>query len=96
MCAIGRALMCQPNLLLVDEMSLGLAPVVIDALLEALVTIRKEEGMTLMVVEQDVYAALVYADRGYILREGRIVKSGNSNYLLQDPSIQKDYLGYGT
>lgn|GEM_PF-66599 len=95
MCAIGRALMSQPSLLLVDEMSLGLAPVVIDALLEALVTIRKEEGMTLMVVEQAVHAALAYADRGYILRKGRIVRSGNSNDLLQDPGIQKDYLGYG-
>jgi branched-chain amino acid transport system permease protein len=92
MCAIGRALMSRPKLLLVDELSLGLAPVVIDGLLEALVAI-KQEGVTLMVVEQDVNTALVYADRGYVLREGRIVKSGAAKQLLADPTIQKDYLG---
>ena len=93
MCAIGRALMSQPKLLLVDEMSLGLAPVVVDSLLETMVDIRRE-GVTLLVVEQDVNTALVYADRGYILSEGRIVKSGEAKQLLADPGIQKDYLGY--
>ena len=93
MCAIGRALMSRPKLLLVDELSLGLAPVVVDELLETLVAI-KEEGVTLLVVEQDVNTALAYADRGYVLREGRIVKSGEAKQLLEDPSIQKDYLGY--
>ena len=63
MCAIGRALMSQPKLLLVDEMSLGLAPVVVDSLLETMVDIRRD-GVTLLVVEQDVNTALVYADRG--------------------------------
>jgi len=92
MCAIGRALMSQPRLLLVDEMSLGLAPVVVDDLLEAMATI-KQEGMTLLVVEQDVHVGLVYADRGYVLRQGRIVKSGMAEKLLKDPDIQKDYLG---
>ena len=93
MCAIGRALMCQPRLLLVDELSLGLAPVVVDGLLETMVAIKRE-GVTLIVVEQDVYTALVYADRGYVLREGRIVKSGKAKQLLADPSIQQEYLGY--
>ena len=93
MCAIGRALMSQPKLLLVDEMSLGLAPVVIDSLLETMVDIRRD-GVTLLVVEQDVNTALVYADRGYVLSEGRIVKSGEAKQLLADPGIQKDYLGY--
>ncbi len=93
MCAIGRALMSRPKLLLVDELSLGLAPVVVDGLLETLVAI-KQEGVTLLVVEQDVNTALAYADRGYVLREGRIVKSGEAKQLLEDPSIQKDYLGY--
>ncbi|MEW5910470.1 MAG: ABC transporter ATP-binding protein [Thermodesulfobacteriota bacterium] len=93
MCAIGRALMAQPKLLLVDEMSLGLAPVVVDNLLEAMVAIKKE-GVTLLVVEQDVNTGLMYADRGYVLREGRIVKSGMAGQLLNDPDIQKDYLGY--
>ena len=92
MCAIGRALMSQPKLLLVDEMSLGLAPIVIDSLLETMVDIRRD-GVTLLVVEQDVNTALVYADRGYILSEGRIVKSGEAKQLLADPGIQKDYLG---
>ena len=92
MCAIGRALMSRPKLLLVDELSLGLAPLVVDGLLEALVAIKRE-GVTLMVVEQDVNTALTYADRGYVLREGRIVKGGEAMYLLADPTIQKDYLG---
>jgi len=92
MCAIGRALMSRPKLLLVDELSLGLAPVVVDGLLETMVAI-KQEGVTLLVVEQDVNTALVYADRGYVLREGRIVKSGQARQLLADKSIQQDYLG---
>jgi len=92
MCAIGRALMSQPQLLLIDELSLGLAPVVVDGLMESLLTI-KQNGVTLLVVEQDVYWALVYADRGYVLQEGRIIKSGESKELLSDPEIQKGYLG---
>ena len=92
MCAIGRALMSRPKLLLVDELSLGLAPLVVDGLLEALVAINRE-GVTLMVVEQDVNTALTYADRGYVLREGRIVNGGEAKHLLADPTIQKDYLG---
>jgi len=93
MCAIGRALMCLPRLLLVDEMSLGLAPVVVDVLLETMLTIRKK-GVTLLVVEQDVNTALAYAGRGYVLQEGRIVKSGDAADLLTDPHIQKEYLGH--
>lgn len=93
MCAIGRALMSQPILLLIDEMSLGLGPVVVDGLLETMTAIR-QEGVTLIVVEQDVNTALIYADRGYVLREGKIVKSGDAKQLLEDPAIQKDYLGY--
>ncbi len=92
MCAIGRALMSQPILLLVDEMSLGLAPVIVDDLLDTMVNIQ-QEGVTLFVVEQDVNTALIYADRGYVLREGKIVKSGEAEQLLTDPGIQKDYKG---
>ncbi|MBW1779878.1 MAG: ABC transporter ATP-binding protein [Deltaproteobacteria bacterium] len=94
MCAVGRALMSLPALLLVDEMSLGLGPVVVDGLLETMAAVRKE-GVTLIVVEQDVHTALTYADRGYVLREGRMVKSGKATHLLEDPGIQKAYLGYG-
>lgn len=92
MCAIGRGLMSQPKLLMVDELSLGLAPVVVDDLMETLVSI-KQEGVTLMVVEQDVYGALMYADRGYVMQEGRIINGGASRELLSDPEIQKGYLG---
>ena len=93
MCAIGRALMPGPQLLLVDELSLGLAPVIVDGLLEALSAIRAE-GTTVLMVEQDVKAALTCADRGYVLRQGRIVKSGASGDLLSDPDFQRDFLGY--
>lgn len=92
MCALGRGLMSRPRLLLVDELSMGLAPIIVDELLEAMVDIKRE-GVTLIVVEQDVHAALIYADRGYVLREGMIVKSGRGKELLADPSIQKEYLG---
>jgi branched-chain amino acid transport system ATP-binding protein len=92
MCAIGRSLMSAPRLLLVDELSLGLAPVVVDALLAALVRIR-EEGTTLLVVEQDVETSLAHADRGYVMRQGRIVSEGPSSLLLADPSFLREYLG---
>jgi len=93
MCAIGRALMSRPKLLLVDELSLGLAPVVIDGLIEAM-SVIKREGVTLFMVEQDVHTALTCADRGYVLREGRIVMSGEAKQLLSDPGIQKEYLDF--
>jgi branched-chain amino acid transport system ATP-binding protein len=94
MCAIGRALMSGPKLLLVDELSLGLAPVVVDDLLAALVRIR-DEGATLLVVEQDVATSLAYADRGYVMRHGRVVSSGPSAELLADQSFLREYLGVG-
>jgi branched-chain amino acid transport system ATP-binding protein len=92
MCAIGRSLMSAPRLLLVDELSLGLAPVVVDDLVEALVRIRAE-GTALLVVEQDVELSLDYADRGHVLRQGRIVGGGPSAELLADESLQREYLG---
>ena len=92
MCAIGRSLMSAPRLLLVDELSLGLAPVVVDDLVEALVRIRAE-GTALLVVEQDVELSLDYADRAHVLRQGRIVGGGPSAELLADESLQREYLG---
>ena len=92
MCAIGRALMTRPRLLLVDEMSQGLAPRIVDDLLEVMLAINKE-GVTLLIVEQDVHTALIYADRGYVLREGLIVKSAQAKDLIADPSIREEYLG---
>ena len=92
MCAIGRALMSEPTLLLVDELSLGLAPVVVDTLLVALERVRSE-GAALLVVEQDVETSLMHADRGYVLRHGRIVSSGPGKQLLADPALAREFMG---
>jgi branched-chain amino acid transport system ATP-binding protein len=92
MCAVARALMSAPRLLMVDEMSLGLAPVVVLQLMETLQQVR-ESGVTVLLVEQDVNTALEYADRGYVLETGHIVLEGMANALLNNPEIQKAYLG---
>lgn len=92
MCAIGRALMSAPTLLLVDELSLGLAPVVVDTLLAALEKIHAD-GTSLLIVEQDVRTALEHADRGYVIRHGEIVASGPSKGLLDDPALSREFMG---
>lgn len=92
MCALGRALMAEPKLLIVDEMSLGLAPVVVDHLLMVLAAIR-EIGVTVLLVEQDVFAAFSVADRGYVLETGRIVQEGRVADLERDPALRRAYLG---
>ena len=92
MCAVGRALMSKPRLLLIDEMSLGLAPIVVDTLIEAVSTIR-EEGTTIVIVEQDVGAALQLADRGYVLEHGRIVLEGPAESLQANEHVREAYLG---
>jgi branched-chain amino acid transport system ATP-binding protein len=92
MCAIARALMAAPKLLAVDEMSLGLAPVVVDQLVDVLTEIRKQ-GVTVLLVEQDVFAAFRCADRGYVMETGRIVREGNVSDLENDPEVRKAYLG---
>jgi branched-chain amino acid transport system ATP-binding protein len=92
MCAIARALMAAPKLLAVDEMSLGLAPVVVDQLLAILTEIRKQ-GITVLLVEQDVFAAFSVADRGYVMETGRIVREGTVAELEKDPEVRKAYLG---
>jgi branched-chain amino acid transport system ATP-binding protein len=92
MCAIARALMASPRLLTVDEMSLGLAPVVVDQLLIVLTEIRKQ-GITVLLVEQDVFAAFSVADRGYVMETGRIVREGTVTDLQNDPEVRKAYLG---
>jgi branched-chain amino acid transport system ATP-binding protein len=92
MCAIARALMAAPKLLTVDEMSLGLAPVVVDQLLGVLGEIRKQ-GITVLLVEQDVFAAFSVADRGYVMETGRIVREGAISELENDPEVRKAYLG---
>jgi branched-chain amino acid transport system ATP-binding protein len=92
MCAMARALMARPRLMMVDEMSLGLAPVIVDQLLETMTAIRKE-GVTVLLVEQDVHAALSVADRGYVMETGEIVRAGTARDLESDPEVQRAYLG---
>lgn len=92
MLAIGRALMSRPKLLLLDEPSLGLAPLLIDQIFEVLVRLRAQ-GVTILVVEQNAAAALTVADRGYVLETGRIVHSGTGRALLADPAVRNAYLG---
>jgi len=92
MCAMARGLMAAPRLLLIDEMSLGLAPVIVDQLLAILPRIR-DEGITVFLVEQDVFAAFSVADRGYVMEMGRIVKEGPANDLADDPAVRSAYLG---
>jgi branched-chain amino acid transport system ATP-binding protein len=92
MCAMARALMAKPRLMMVDEMSLGLAPVIVDLLLETMTRIRAE-GVTVLLVEQDVHAALSVADRGYVMETGEIVREGSARELESDPEVQRAYLG---
>jgi branched-chain amino acid transport system ATP-binding protein len=90
--AIARALMARPKMLLIDEMSLGLAPVLVDQLLEILKAIR-DSGVAIMMVEQDVQTALEFSTRAYVLETGRVTISGPSAELLDDPQVKKAYLG---
>jgi branched-chain amino acid transport system ATP-binding protein len=92
MLAVGRALMSQPRLLLLDEPSLGLAPKVIAEIFAALDELRAA-GLTILLVEQDARLALRHADRGYVMRTGRVVLEGPSADLLADESVQTIYLG---
>jgi len=92
MCAMARALMAAPVLLMVDEMSLGLAPVVVDQLMDVLASIR-DAGVTVLLVEQDVHLALSGADRAYVLENGRVVTEGPAATLIDDPEVQRAYLG---
>jgi branched-chain amino acid transport system ATP-binding protein len=92
MCAIARGLMSRPKLLMIDELSLGLAPKLVDQIVEQLESVAAE-GTALLVVEQDVDAALRIAQRGYVLETGRIAGSGSSEELLEDPRVREAYLG---
>jgi branched-chain amino acid transport system ATP-binding protein len=92
MCAIGRALMSHPKLLLIDELSLGLSPLLVDSLIDAIEQIH-QRGASILLVEQDVQLALEHADRGYVLETGRITLSGDSKELLNNSKIKEAYLG---
>jgi branched-chain amino acid transport system ATP-binding protein len=93
MCAIARGLMSRPRLLMIDELSLGLAPIVVENLFSALIEVRRLYGTTLFLVEQDVQIALEAADRGYVLEMGRVVMTGQAQELLDRPEIRAAYLG---
>jgi branched-chain amino acid transport system ATP-binding protein len=92
MCAMARALMARPRLLLVDEMSLGLAPIIVDQLMDSLSAIR-DQGVTVLLVEQDIHLALAAADRAYVLETGNIVQEGPARELIEDPELKRAYLG---
>jgi branched-chain amino acid transport system ATP-binding protein len=92
MLAIGRALMARPACLLLDEPSMGLAPILVAQILDVVKTL-KSLGVTVLLVEQNAYAALQIADRGYVMETGRIVFSGAADELIADPRIRAAYLG---
>jgi branched-chain amino acid transport system ATP-binding protein len=92
MLAIGRALMGKPRLLLLDEPSLGLSPILVDQIMAAIVSL-KANGITVLLVEQSASAALEIADRAYVMETGRIVSTGEGSVLLSDPKVKAAYLG---
>ncbi len=92
MLAMGRALMAQPELLLLDEPSMGLAPIFVDEIFNIIQKINKD-GTTILLVEQNAFKALSIANRGYILETGEITKSGPAQDLISDPAIKQAYLG---
>jgi len=92
MLAIGRAMMMEPKLLILDEPSLGLAPIVVDEVFRILSNF-KQSGVSMLLIEQNLVKALSLADRGYVLETGRIAMQGLSNEILVDPAVRKAYLG---
>jgi branched-chain amino acid transport system ATP-binding protein len=92
MCAIGRGIMARPKLLIIDELSLGLAPTVVEALVESLAAIRAQ-GVSILLVEQDVATAFEISDYGYVLDTGRVSMQGPSQEMLLRPEVQRVYLG---
>ena len=93
MCAIARALMCRPSLLLLDEPSVGLSPLMSERVLDTLASLVRSERLTAIIVEQRVTEVLEIADRAHILDHGRIVRSGAAAELLRDRQIQETYMG---
>lgn len=92
MLTIGRALMCRPKFLILDEPSLGLAPIIVNEVFEIIQLLLKE-AVTIFLVEQNVRRCLEIANRAYVLENGRIVMSGNSLELLENENVKKAYLG---
>jgi branched-chain amino acid transport system ATP-binding protein len=92
MLAIGRALMARPKLMLLDEPSMGLAPLIVDQIFEIIAGLKRR-GITVLLVEQNAYAALAIADRGYVMETGHISLSGTGRELLEDSKVRSAYLG---
>ena len=95
MLCIGRALMARPRLLLLDEPSLGLAPILVKQIFSSIVEINRDQGLTILLVEQNAYQALKIAHRGYVLATGRVVLEGDGAELLANPEIRSAYLEGG-
>jgi branched-chain amino acid transport system ATP-binding protein len=92
MLAIGRALMAKPRLLLLDEPSMGLAPILVDQILSTIVALKRE-GLTILLVEQNASAALAIADRGYVIETGQVTAAGTARQLLSNDRVRAAYLG---
>ena len=92
MLAIGRALMSEPRLLLLDEPSMGLAPIIVEQIFDAVQALCAD-GTTILLVEQNASAALAIADRGYVIETGQVVLEGSGDALLDDRRVQSAYLG---
>jgi branched-chain amino acid transport system ATP-binding protein len=92
MLAIGRALMSAPQLIMVDEPSLGLAPIVVNDIFQILVKLN-QEGYTILLAEQNAYKSLKCAHRGYVLETGRVMLEGTAQKLLDDPGVRAAYIG---
>ncbi|MDP9838924.1 branched-chain amino acid transport system ATP-binding protein [Neorhizobium huautlense] len=95
MLSIGRALMARPKLLLLDEPSLGLAPLIVKGIFEAIRKLNKEEGLTVFLVEQNAFAALKLSDRAYVMVNGKVTMSGSGKELLANPEVRAAYLEGG-
>jgi branched-chain amino acid transport system ATP-binding protein len=95
MLAMGRALMAKPSLIMMDEPSTGLAPLIVKSIFQVILRLR-EEGSTVLLVEQNAKAALGIADRGYVLETGKIILQGAAEDLLQNRDVQRAYLGRET
>jgi len=93
MCAIARAMMSQPKLLMLDEPSLGLSPQMVERVFDLILSLVRARGIAVLLVEQNVGDALGMANRGYVIERGRVVKSGTGQALLADADVQRAYLG---
>ncbi len=94
MLAIGRGLMSRPRLLMLDEPSLGLAPLIVREIFQILQTVNKEDQITMLLVEQNASVSLAIADRGYLLETGRVVLADSAKRLREDETVRQSYLGY--